>query len=59
LQQDCSPWRAWSSVISGFFDGGLGNAALTPALSAHQVFLLLVTAVVAALAARRAVEILR
>ena len=47
------------SVVSGFFDGGLGNDALTPALSAYQVFLLLVTAVVGALAARRAVEILR
>ena len=47
------------SVISGFFDGGLGNDALTPALSAYQVFLLVVTAVVGALAARRAVEILR
>ena len=47
------------SVISGFFDGGLGNDALTPALSAYQVFLLVVTALVGALAARRAVEILR
>ena len=47
------------SVVSGFFDGGLGNDALTPALSAYQIFLLLVTAVVGALAARRAVEILR
>ena len=47
------------SVVSGFFDGGLGNDALTPALSAYQVFLLVVTAVVGALAARRAVEILR
>jgi fucose 4-O-acetylase-like acetyltransferase len=47
------------SVISGFFDGGLGNDELTPALSAYQVFLLVVTAVVGALAARRAVEILR
>jgi hypothetical protein len=47
------------SVVSGFFDGGLGNDALTPALSAYQVFLLVVTAVVGALAAARAVEILR
>jgi fucose 4-O-acetylase-like acetyltransferase len=47
------------SVVSGFFDGGLGNDALTAALSAYQVFLLVVTAVVGALAARRAVEILR
>jgi hypothetical protein len=44
------------SVISGFFDGGLGNDELTPALSAYQVFLLAVTTVVGALAARRAVE---
>ena len=47
------------SVASGFFDGGLGNDALTPALSAYQVFLLAVTAVVGVLAARRAVEVLR
>jgi hypothetical protein len=47
------------SVVSGFFDGGLGNEALTPALSAYQVFLLVVTAVVGVLAAARAVEILR
>jgi len=47
------------SVVSGFFDGGLGNDALTPALSAYQVFLLVVTAVVGALAAARAVEVLR
>ncbi len=47
------------SVVSGFFDGGLGNDALTAALSAYQVFLLVVTAVVGALAALRAVEILR
>ena len=46
-------------MVSGFFDGGLGNDALTPALSAYQVFLLVVTAVVGVLAARRAVEILR
>ena len=47
------------SVVSGFFDGGLGNDELTPALSAYQVFLLVVTAVVGALAARRAVEVVR
>ena len=47
------------SVVSGFFDGGLGNDALTAALSAYQVFLLVVTAVVSLLAARRAVEVLR
>ena len=43
------------SVVSGFFDGGLGNDELTPALSAYQVFLLLVTGVVGVLAARQAV----
>ena len=47
------------SVVSGFFDGGIGNDALTPALSAYQVLLLVVTAVVGVLAARRALEILR
>jgi hypothetical protein len=44
------------SVISGFFDGGLGNDALTPALTAYQVFLLAVTATVGVLAARRSIE---
>ena len=28
------------SVVSGFFDGGIGHEQLTPALSAYQVFLL-------------------
>ena len=31
------------SVASGFFDGGLGNDALSPALAAYQVVLLAVT----------------
>ena len=44
------------SVISGFFDGGIGHDALTPALTAYQVFLLGVTGVVGVLAARRAVR---
>ena len=44
------------SVVSGFFDGGIGNDELTPALSAYQVFLLVVTALVGALATLRAVE---
>ena len=44
------------SVISGFFDGGIGNDELTPALSAYQMFLLVVTAVVGALAAVRGRE---
>lgn len=42
------------SVVSGFFDGGLGNDELTPALAAYQTFLLAVTAVVGVLAARSA-----
>jgi hypothetical protein len=47
------------SVISGFFDGGIGNAELTPGLSAYQAFLLLVTGVVGALAGLRAREAAR
>jgi len=47
------------SVVSGFFDGGLGNDALSPALSAYQVSLLGVTGVVGALAARRTAKVLR
>ena len=42
------------SVVSGFFDGGIGNDELTPALAVYQVFLLAVTAVVGVLAARLA-----
>ena len=42
------------SVASGFFDGGLGNDALTPAHSVFQAFLLAVTGVVGLLAAARA-----
>ena len=42
------------SVVSGFFDGGIGNDELTTALAAYQVFLLAVTAVVGVLAARLA-----
>ncbi len=44
------------SVISGFFDGGIGHDELTPALSAYQMFLLGVTGLVGVLAARRAVQ---
>ena len=47
------------SVVSGFFDGGLGNEKLTPALSAYQVFLLGATGVVGVLAARLAVRAAR
>ena len=42
------------SVVSGFFDGGLGNDALTPALSAYQAFLLVATGVLGVAAVRRA-----
>ena len=47
------------SVVSGFFDGGLGNAELTTGLAAYQYFLLAVTTAVGALAIRRAVAALR
>jgi hypothetical protein len=47
------------SVVSGFFDGGLGNEELTPALSAYQALLLGVTGVVGVLAALRAARALR
>ena len=47
------------SVVSGFFDGGLGNAELTAPLAAYQYLLLAVTASVGALAARHAVRLTR
>jgi hypothetical protein len=47
------------SVVSGFFDGGIGNDELTPALTAFQVLLLGVTGVTGLLAAVRAVEVRR
>ena len=47
------------SVASGFFDGGLGNAALEPGMAAYQVLLLTVTGVVGVLAAARAVQLVR
>ena len=47
------------SVASGFFDGGLGNAALEPGMAAYQVFLLAVTGVVGVLAAVRTVQLVR
>ena len=47
------------SVASGFFDGGLGNAALEPGMAAYQVFLLTVTGMVGVLAAVRAVHLVR
>lgn len=47
------------SVVSGFFDGGLGNEALQPGMGAFQVLLLAVTGVVGLLAAVRAAQLLR
>ena len=47
------------SVASGFFDGGLGSAALEPGMAAYQVLLLTVTGVVGVLAAVRAVQLAR
>ncbi len=46
------------SVASGFFDGGLGNDALTPGLAAYQVLLLTVTGTVGVLALLRLREVL-
>jgi hypothetical protein len=43
------------SVVSGFFDGGLGSAELTPALTAFQVLLLAMTGLTGLLAAARVV----
>jgi hypothetical protein len=47
------------SVVSGFFDGGIGNDELGPGLSAYQAFLLAVTATVGALALVRCVRVSR
>lgn len=47
------------SVVSGFFDGGLGNAELTPGLAAFQYFLLAVTTSVGVLALGRLVSLVR
>ena len=47
------------SVVSGFFDGGLGNSELSTGLAAYQYFLLAVTAAVGVLAIRRAVAAVR
>jgi hypothetical protein len=47
------------SVVSGFFDGGLGNAELTAELAAYQYGLLAVTTAVGVLAIRRAVAAIR
>jgi hypothetical protein len=45
------------SVVSGFFDGGIGNNDLTPALAAYQALLLVATGVTGALGALRAVRV--
>lgn len=45
------------SVVSGFFDGGLGNAELSAGLAAFQYFLLAVTTAVGLLAVGRAVSL--
>lgn len=47
------------SVVSGFFDGGLGNAELSTGLAAYQYFLLAVTMAVGGLAIRRVMVALR
>ena len=47
------------SVVSGFFDGGLGNDALSPGLATFQVLLLTVTGTVGVLAMLRAREAAR
>ena len=47
------------SVVSGFFDGGLGNDALGTGLVAFQALLLTVTGVVGVLALRRMVRLVR
>jgi len=47
------------SVVSGFFDGGLGNDALGAGLVAFQALLLTVTGVVGVLALRRTVRLVR
>jgi hypothetical protein len=47
------------SGVSGFFDGGLGNAELSAGLAAYQYFLLAVTTAVGLLAIRRVVAVVR
>jgi hypothetical protein len=47
------------SVVSGFFDGGLGNDELSAGLAAYQYFLLAVTTAVGVLAIRRVVALVR
>jgi hypothetical protein len=47
------------SVVSGFFDGGLGNAELSPGLAVFQYFLLAVTTSVGALAVGRLAALVR
>lgn len=47
------------SVVSGFFDGGLGNDELSGGLAAYQVLLLTVTGMLGVLAAVRSVQVTR
>lgn len=47
------------SVVSGFFDGGLANEALSTGLVGWQILLLTVTTVVGVLAIARARQLLR
>lgn len=47
------------SVVSGFFDGGLGNAELTRGLAVFQYFLLAVTTTVGVLGLARLVSLVR
>jgi hypothetical protein len=47
------------SVMSGFFDGGLGNDVLSTGLAAYQVLLLTVTGAVGLLALARLRELVR
>jgi hypothetical protein len=46
------------SVVSAFFDGALGNDALSPALQGYQLFLLAATAGVGLLAANRSATVI-
>jgi hypothetical protein len=47
------------SVVSGFFDGALGNSELSPGLAVFQYFLLAVTTSVGALAVGRLAALVR
>ncbi len=47
------------SVVSGFFDGGLGNDELSGGLMGYQLLLLAVTGVLGLLAGARGLQVLR